>query len=407
METNSDKTSLDLSNTNEDLVRFEAHPIINQALSEGVDLRDYSKDIDRTLSSHQSASVKEYSDTVPRVVALARQIDKCDEVLQGMEEVLNAFRDRLETTTNQIKHLHTQSGTLRVKLQNRQNVETQLRKYLNKVTLSPRLIRVICEGEIDLEFSKCLAQLEGLASRVRLTYDKRSETAPVSIREVFPEVQRLTRKAVSRVRVFLLNQIRSLRKPNTNVQMVQQNKLRVFGVQFVRFVREESPAVYAEIERVYVATMATVFLMLFRSYHTGLLRMRVRVAGEEDVLARSVSSSGSQITASGVITSLFSNNESSAHTPSVAKSISIETRLRILQNVRCLFSVSLSLSLSLFLSLFVCVFVCICFTSTAHNNNNNNTQQCRYTILLLLYMLQTDRTKDFLTNLYFVLYKDI
>ena len=78
----------------------------------------------------------------------------------------------------------------------------------------------------------------------------------------------------------MLFEIRSLRKPfNTNVQMVQQNKLRVYGIQFLKFVHDESPSVYTEIERVYVATMATVFLMLFRSYHAGLLRMRVRDCG--------------------------------------------------------------------------------------------------------------------------------
>ena len=224
----------DLSKTNEDLVRFERHPIIREALNQEVDLRDYSRDIDRTLTEHQFQSIKEYSKAVPKVVKLAEQIDKCDEVLQGMEEVLNSFRDRLERTTNQIRHLHIQSGTLKIKLQNRQNVEHQLREYLDKVTLSPRLIRVICDGKIDAEFSKCLAVLEQLAFRVRMAYDRRSETAPVSVRDVFPEVQRLSRKAVSRIREFMLFEIRSLRKPNTNVQMAQQNKLRVY----VRFVCE-------------------------------------------------------------------------------------------------------------------------------------------------------------------------
>ena len=94
---------------------------------------------------------------------------------------------------------------------------------------------------------------------------------------------------------------------------------------------------YAEIERVYVATMATVFLMLFRTYHAGLLRMRVRVAGEEDVLARSTSSAGGNtITASGLITSLFSNAPVSDDVSSqadLATLVSIASRLQILQHI--------------------------------------------------------------------------
>ena len=72
---------------------------------------------------------------------------------------MNSFRDRWRERRIRSDTFSTkcESGTLKIKLQNRQNVERQLREYLEKVTLSPRLIRVICDGKIDAEFSKCLA----------------------------------------------------------------------------------------------------------------------------------------------------------------------------------------------------------------------------------------------------------
>ena len=55
-------------------------------------------------------------------------------------------------------------------------------------------------------------------------------------RDVIPQLERLRVKAVGRVRGFLLHKIADLRKPRTNVQMVQEHVL--LRLKFVRRLAE-------------------------------------------------------------------------------------------------------------------------------------------------------------------------
>lgn len=289
-----------------------------------------------------------------------------------MENVLNNFRDRLENTTNQIKHLHRQSEVMSVRLKNRTCVETSLGRFLKIVAVDPARIGTICDGPIDESFLEAFRDIMHRTRRfaesrtraienhrvaipsdplsssdededtVRLNEEDIERLAwsvdTMAVRDVIPEIERLRRKAVARVRLYLLETISTLRRPNTNVQMIQQNKLRGFS-DFVTFLRICAPARTAEVERVYVMTMSQVFLDLFRSYHVGLLQLRIKMSDDADVIARSraTSSSTSATTTSiGVLEMLTGSNK----TPSAsdanrkrAKEYTVMERLNILQRL--------------------------------------------------------------------------
>ena len=68
---------------------------------------------------------------------------------------------------------------------------------------------------------------------------------------------RLRLKAVSKVRSFLLAQISALRKPKTNLTILQNNVLLKYK-DCVAFLRNNAPAVFNEVKHTYTDTISQV-----------------------------------------------------------------------------------------------------------------------------------------------------
>jgi len=63
---------------------------------------------------------------------------------------------------------------------------------------------------------------------------------------VAPELERLRVKAVAKAREYLMARIYALRKPKTNIQILQQNMLLRFRY-LVTFLRAHGPEVFGEV----------------------------------------------------------------------------------------------------------------------------------------------------------------
>jgi vacuolar protein sorting-associated protein 52 len=64
--------------------------------------------------------------------------------------------------------------------------------------------------------------------------------------DVQPELGRLRAKAVAKAREYLMSRIYALRKPKTNIQILQQNMLLRFRY-LVTFLRTHGPEVFGEV----------------------------------------------------------------------------------------------------------------------------------------------------------------
>lgn len=62
------------------------------------------------------------------------------------------------------------------------------------------------------------------------------------MKELQPELEKLKARASVRLREFLLEQIALLKKPKTNIQIVQKNVLGKYRV-FTEFFKDQSPQV--------------------------------------------------------------------------------------------------------------------------------------------------------------------
>lgn len=150
-----------------DLERFAEDPFISAALSQGVDLRGYSRQIDSELREVEVESVREYVAQSGEVVDLHNQMQSCDAILKRMQEMLLGFQADLVGISDEIKHLQEESLSMNVKLRNRRAVEGSLKGFLEQVVLPPAMVSSICGNEVRLAAQRCRA-LFVVANNVRV-----------------------------------------------------------------------------------------------------------------------------------------------------------------------------------------------------------------------------------------------
>jgi hypothetical protein len=163
---------------------------IARRAAQGVDLRHYSRQIERDLKSVEQLSISDctfraqcakpfdshtpppscprrhtpaplahsvsprgplphppYADVreADHIALLFQQVTACEEVLGGMQEMLQGFRSNLGNISQEIKSLQNDSLTMNIKLNNRRAVHARLTTFLDKVAVSEDMILTLCE----------------------------------------------------------------------------------------------------------------------------------------------------------------------------------------------------------------------------------------------------------------------
>ena len=124
-----------------------------------------------------------------------------------------------------------------------------------------------------------------------------------------PELERLRVKAAAKVREFLLQRFYGLRKPKTNIQILQQNVLLKFKY-FVKFLQQHGQEVFPEVRTAYVEMLSRIYRSALctwgrsvgvprgrcvltprcaAKYVIALNQLQVDVAGKHDVLGANLS----------------------------------------------------------------------------------------------------------------------
>lgn len=315
----------------EDLEDFQQDEIVKEALEKGVDLRHYSRQIDKDLFAAEVASIADYVAEADGIAALHTQITECESILETMQAMLEGFQGNLGGISDEIKHLQDESLAMNIKLRNREAVGKKLRVFLDKVAVSEDLIEVICNGAIDEDFVDCLealsVKLGYTSSRAAAAARARGGTAgggadsevgfgagstvdgsesgaggggtggadddedlgvdPADThagRDVIPQLEKLRLKAAARCREFLVGRIAELRNPKTNVQKQQEYVLLRFK-HLNEFLVQHAPEVASEVKGTYIDTMSRMLQAVFKAYFSDLAKLLLPGATKADVIA--------------------------------------------------------------------------------------------------------------------------
>ncbi|KAF4958840.1 hypothetical protein FSARC_10916 [Fusarium sarcochroum] len=249
----------------------------------GLSLRELatSQPPDTSITSNRKPKTAEESENDrTKLEDLHCSIEACDDVLNSVEINLANFRNDLAMVSADIESLQNRSTALNRRLENRKQVEKALGPLVEELSLPPEVISKISEGHIDETWAKMLAELD----RRSTLFKKKSETRPShAAKDLEPILEKLTFKAIERIRDFIVAQIKALRSPHINAQIIQQQNFLRFKDLFT-FLHKQHPTLANEIALAYMNTMRWYYLNQFTRYEKALGKIKIHILDKNDAL---------------------------------------------------------------------------------------------------------------------------
>ncbi|RHY28847.1 hypothetical protein DYB32_008264, partial [Aphanomyces invadans] len=280
---------IDFDDLDDHLEQFQQDDFIKEALAKGVDLRQYAQQIDRELRDVEMESITQYVAKSADIVDLYNQVQSCDDILARMQEMLLGFQADLGGISDEIRNLQNESIDMNIKLKNRREAEEKLRLFLDQVYIPPTLIEGIDDGDVNDAYISYLMILHS-----KLAYAKLQKEAPTSlgiipasakaVQQVDGDLDKLKLRACAQIREWLLGRINDLKKPKTNVQMVQQSTL-IKMKYVVQFLNNYAPSIANEFKDTYADTMSRILVTVFKAYHVALMKFVEESSTRTDVIA--------------------------------------------------------------------------------------------------------------------------
>ncbi|KAL7202661.1 hypothetical protein ACSBR1_034184 [Camellia fascicularis] len=285
-DTNSDDISLE--GLGQELEECKNDDVVANILSKGTKLREYTKGVENNLWQVELESIQDYIKESDNLLSLHDQIHDCDSILSQMETLLSGFQAEIGSISSDIKVLQEKSMDMGLKLKNRKVAESKLAKFVEDIIVPPRMIDIIVDGEVNDEYMRTL---ENLSKKLKFVEADLMVKTSKALRDVQPELERLRQKAVSKVFEFIVQKLYALRKPKTNIQILQQSVLLKY-MYVISFLKEHGKEVYVEVRAAYIDTMNKVLSAHLRAYIQALEKLQLDIVTSSDMIGVEARSTG-------------------------------------------------------------------------------------------------------------------
>jgi hypothetical protein len=212
---------------------------------------------------------------------LHKSIIACDEVLKSVETYLTNFQADLGAVSAEIESLQNRSSALNTKLENRKVVEKILGPAVEDISISPAVIRTIAQGPVDDTFLRALADLEK-HSRI-VTARTKDQPDLKALSDIKPLLTDLTNRAIERIRDYIVAQIKAIRSPSINAQVIQQQAFLKYKDLYA-FLSKHQPELATQVCQAYIYTMRWYYLNHFTRYKASLEKLKLHVLDRQAVL---------------------------------------------------------------------------------------------------------------------------
>lgn len=264
--------------------------LVKEAMKSGVDLRQYSRQVERELKEVESNSIQDYITESQNIASLHNQIQACDHILERMEQLLLNFQSDLGCISKDILELQKESHVMNIKLKNRQSVRGELSQFVDDMVVPETMINTILELPVtDVSFLEHLMTLDHKLSFVK----EQSFHEARSCQDVHDILHKLRIKAIEKIREYLLEKINQFRKPMTNYQISQNAMLK--NKYFYKFLMANERNVAREVRDEYVDTTSKILYSYVKSYTSRLMKLQFEelalkddLMGVEDTAKRSL-----------------------------------------------------------------------------------------------------------------------
>lgn len=242
--------------------------LVQQAVTQGKDLREYASQIRVDLRVEETLALEQYAREAQKMAHLYSQITSCDGILRSMEQMLSCFQANLSNISSEIDYLQEASTTMSQKLKNRQEVSKDLQNIVEQLVVPELMIRTILETPVqENAFSE---QLQELSQKLNFLkeLDFLGAIAVDDVREV---IEKLRHKSIFKIKDFIFEKIYQFRKPMTNYQ-VPQNAMIKFKY-FNQFLMAHSRDTALQVRHEYINTVGKVYFSYFKEYHSKIIKL--------------------------------------------------------------------------------------------------------------------------------------
>ncbi|KAI4350120.1 hypothetical protein L6164_010634 [Bauhinia variegata] len=279
---------ISLEGLQQELEECKNDDVVANILSKGTKLREHTKGVENNLRKVELDSIQDYIKESDNLVSLHDQIRDCDSILSQMETLLSGFQAEIGSISSDIKILQEKSMGMGLRLKNRKVAESKLAKFVEDIIIPPRMVDIIVEGEVNEEYMRTL---EILSRKLKFVEVDPMVKASKALKDVQPELEKLRQKAVSKMFDFIVQKLYALRKPKTNIQILQQSVLLKYKY-IVSFLKEHGREIYNEVRAAYIDTMNKVLSAHFRTYIQALEKLQLDIATSNDLIGVETKSSG-------------------------------------------------------------------------------------------------------------------
>ncbi|TGJ87424.1 hypothetical protein E0Z10_g1391 [Xylaria hypoxylon] len=234
-----------------------------------------------SIDNKRQLSTEEHELAKARFEDLHQSIQACDQILASVETNLASFRNDLASVSADIETLQARSAALNVRLENRKAVEKELAPAVEEISVSPIVVAKIADGHVDEAWVKALNEID----KRDAAYKKGGSSSKQSkgLQDLGPLLEKLVQKAIERIRDFLVAQIKALRSPHINAQIIQQQNFLRFKDLF-SFLHKHHPTLADEICLAYMNTMRWYYVNQFTRYENALKKIKLHILDKLDVL---------------------------------------------------------------------------------------------------------------------------
>ncbi|KAH5421623.1 hypothetical protein HBI47_133050 [Parastagonospora nodorum] len=253
----------------------------------GLSLQDFAAEAPKqhqqptSVHTYSAQSIEEYDNEKDKFEDLHKSILACDEVLKSVETYLTNFQADLGAVSAEIESLQNRSIALNTKLENRKVVEKLLGPAAEDISISPAIVRKIAEGPVDEGFVRALAEIEKRSKTINAKAAEQPEMK--SLADIKPLLDDLTNRAVERIRDYIVAQIKAIRSPSINAQVIQQQALLKYK-ELYAFLAKHQSELAQQIGQAYIYTMRWYYLNHFTRYRVALEKIKVHAMDKYDVL---------------------------------------------------------------------------------------------------------------------------
>lgn len=123
--------------------------VVQEALKNGVDLREYSRQVEEELKKAENSCIGDFIGESQNIASLHHQIVECDQILERMENMLKSFQTDLGSISNEILSLQQQSVQMNIKLKNRQSIRGELSQFVDDMIIPEEMILTIMDTSVS------------------------------------------------------------------------------------------------------------------------------------------------------------------------------------------------------------------------------------------------------------------